>query len=269
MEKKLAVAIIHGIRYHETDFAEPMIKLLQKRINKLGFDAEQVEFIPIHWADVTEPKQLKYFDNALQQGNLDYRVLRKFIVLTLGDASAYQKVSSDENNTYEKIHDIIDKSLQTNDNVNSDTPLVVLAHSLGGHIMSNYIWDKQQQTDPILTSFQQMKTLAGLITFGCNIPLFTFAYDNIEPISFPGSHLNPETKSKAQWLNFYDPDDILGYPLKPINRAYNNLVAEDIAIDVGGLLTAWNPACHDYYWQDKDLIKPTAKYLCDILSAQN
>ena len=84
-------------------------------------------------------------------------------------------------------------------------PLVVLAHSIGGHIMSNYIWDIQKKrpiVEPGANKFERMETLAGIITFGCKIPLFTFALKDIVPITLPGG---------VKWLNYFDPDDVLGY----------------------------------------------------------
>jgi hypothetical protein len=151
-----------------------------------------------------------------------------------------------------------------------DRPLVLLAHSLGGHIMSNYIWDRQKPgASPAGTSsFRKLETLAGMITFGCNIPFFTFAYkkSDIKPIRFPGSKLPPVLDLLARWKNYYDPDDILGYPLQPINQAYSKLV-EDIPINVGGLFTSWNPTSHSKYWTDNDFTKPVAAFLKELLEA--
>lgn len=65
----------------------------------------------------------------------------------------------------------------------------------------------------------------------------------------------------AKWLNYYDPDDVLGYPLKPINAEYRKVVSKDIAINTGGILTSWNPMAHNGYWTDNDFTKPVAKYI--------
>ena len=140
-----------------------------------------------------------------------------------------------------------------------------MAHSLGGHIMSNYIWDMQKSTVTTLSSFEKMDLLAGMVTFGCNIPLFTFAYDNVIPIKFPGDALSAESKSKTKWLNYYDPDDILGYPLKAINAAYENIVDEDVPINVGGIFSSWNPSSHTKYWTDNDFTKPVSKFISTFI----
>jgi len=110
-----------------------------------------------------------------------------------------------------------------------------------------------------------MQTLAGMITFGCNLPLFTFAYRRIEPITFPAKQLPVALRDKAKWLNFFDPDDVLGFPLKPINKAYDAVVTADIDVNVGGIFTNWNPVSHNEYWEDRSMAKPVAEFLCSFL----
>jgi len=54
-----------------------------------------------------------------------------------------------------------------------DKPVIVMAHSMGSVIMSNYIYDRQKKCQPEKygeTKFEQMDTLAGFITFGSPIP---------------------------------------------------------------------------------------------------
>ena len=90
--------------------------------------------------------------------------------------------------------------------------------------------------------FERMEWLVGLVTFGLNLPLFTFAYDPVEAIAFPGGGLPPDEADKARWLNYYDKDDVLGYPLKPISPTYNAIVNED-----------------------NDFTRPVAHFLADFL----
>ena len=104
--------------------------------------------------------------------------------------------------------------------------------------------------------FESMKTVKGFITFGCNIPLFTFALPKIVPITLPAG---------ATWRNYYDPDDVLGYPLKPLSTDYASTVEDDIAVNVGGFFSSWNPMSHTGYWTDNDFTKPVAKFLSGLL----
>ena len=139
-----------------------------------------------------------------------------------------------------------------------------------GFFTDDYIWDMQHpggNPPPGLSPFERMHTLAGMVTFGCNIPLFTFAYTNVVPIVFPAAELpDPgDVRDKAKWLNYFDPDDVLGYPLKSINAAYDAVVDEDIPINVGGLFSSWNPISHTKYWTDNDFTKPAAEFIATFL----
>ena len=175
--------------------------------------------------------------------------------------------------TYDAIHDKVRQALAElyADELDPESPpLIVLAHSLGGHIMSNYIWDTQQAADADLAGlspFEKMESLAGMVTFGCNIPLFLFAYaeDEIEPIEFPAAQLPDDVKAEAKWLNFFDPDDVLGYPLKSINDAYDAIVSADLPINAGSVFSSWNPLSHGGYWTDNDFTNPVADFLAAFL----
>ncbi len=279
MSKDLAVIVIHGMGSQGPGFADDAIEELSEWVEDRNRDPERIAWQPIYWADILEPRQRRYLRDANRNNDLDYLRLRRFVISALGDASAYQKVPASADTTYRRIHDRIRvkvKELYSGDLAATAVPLVVMAHSLGGHIISNYIWDLQNgrifdlvhrpETDLAdLSKFEKMQTLAGMITFGCNIPLFTFAYTKVEPIKFPAPRLRNDLKRKAKWLNFYDPDDVLGYPLKPIGPAYRKVVTRDIAINVGGVFSNWNPASHGGYWTDNDFTKPVADFIVRFL----
>ncbi|MDZ4263133.1 MAG: hypothetical protein U1B30_12490 [Pseudomonadota bacterium] len=266
MAKKLAVLIIHGMGSQEIGFSEKMIEELGRRVNGLGKDSNLIAWKPIFWADILEPKQVAFLREAQANNDMDYIKLRKFVISALSDAVAYQKVDSEKNHTYDLIHRRVKEKIDELFNVDlarKSCPLIILAHSLGGHIMSNYIWDIQNSKTDLtgFSDFEKFEYLAGMITFGCNIPLFTFAYRNVVPIRFPGNKLEAEYVRNAKWLNYYDPDDVLGYPLKQINADYNKVVAEDISINVGGALTSWSPASHSDYWTDDDFTKSVSQFI--------
>lgn len=153
----------------------------------------------------------------------------------LGDASGYRKTSQAYDTSYEEVHQCVRQGLnELRAKVGPDTPLIVLAHSLGGHIFSNYVWDQQKlnQSSCALDPFLGLETFSGFNTFGCNIPLFTFAYDPVVPIRFLGHCLPTPLQTKARWLNVYAPADILGYPLRPLQN-YAQVVTEDCSMPVG------------------------------------
>lgn len=278
MSKKLAVVIIHGMGSHKNElennihlYAKPMIDELEDRIKSQNKDPGQVAWKTIYWANVLETPEIKYFNEMKNKSDVDWITLRKFIITAFGDATGYRKERDSVNGTYQRVHEKIRdaiKELFENDLGSTSVPLIILAHSLGGHMMSNYIYDRQKSAvdaPPVASDFERLHTLAGMVTFGCNIPLFTFAYNPIVPIEFPARQLDDTIKQKSKWLNFYDPDDILGYPLKPIPE-YDAVVNKDIPINVGGILTSWNPVSHTEYWTDNSFTGPVAKFICDFLN---
>jgi len=264
----VAVAVIHGMGNQDRDFAKPLIAELRRRIEKGGKDPARIAWQPIYWADLLDGAELAYFNRAKHQGDLDYQRLRRFVVTAFGDAVAYQQVTSPHNTTYQDIHGRVREAIHelfVEGLGSTPKPLIVLAHSMGGHILSNYLWDAQKACDTEEPSFECMDWLAAIVTFGCNLPLFTFAYSQVEPIQFPPPRLREDLKGKSRWLNYYDPDDILGYPLKPISEGYAEVVTRDIAINAGGVFSSWNPLSHNGYWTDNDFTRPVAGLISSFL----
>lgn len=271
---KLAVAIIHGIGTQpdlrddegQHAFAHSLIAGLRQR---LGAEADQVAFQTLYWASVLDKRQLAFLDNLRDQP-VRWRWLRRIVTLFLGDASGYRKVSQAYDTTYEEVHQCLRSGLNAlRAKVDADTPLVVLAHSLGGHIFSNFVWDQQRintAEECPLDPFLALETLSGLITFGCNIPLFTFAYDPVVPIRFPGHCLTDAVTKQARWLNLYAPADPLGYPLRPLPN-YAAVVAEDRAMPVGPWYKRHTPLSHLGYWDDRGFQRYIAHYLQQLLAA--
>lgn len=98
--------------------------------------------------------------------------------------------------------------------------------------------------------FRRMKMLQCLYTTGCNIPIFVSGHKEIVAIDRP--------VPTFQWYNFFDEDDVLGWPLEPLSESYKNLV-QDISINAGDgvistLVKSWNPFSHNQYWTDKRII---------------
>lgn len=284
MAHKLGVLIVHGMGSQQPDYADAMIEELKSRLGKLNANPNDISWEPVYLAGVLQEKESALWLDLSRQHKLRYKSLRQFIFHALGDAIAYQKVGGIRRDVYAQIHDKIfehivhlKKTLQSSlSSSDGETPIVVMAESLGGYMISNYIWDRQQGYESGKyggNPFFEMKTVAGIVTFGCNIPVFSLAYDQIRCITFPDPALEryfpgrsgEEVRRAAKWLNFYDPDDVLGFPLKPLSPSYNATVTEDVAINVGGILSFWNPLSHLEYWTDSDFTKPVARFLAGIL----
>ncbi len=279
---KVAVLVVHGMGDQKADFADEMITKLH---HELGVARADIVFRTAWWAPILEPQETQLIRTLSRDNDLNYKRLRKFVIHAMGDAVAYQEVPAGQHrtNVYEQIHAFLGEELHqlrmaARDGLPADhpePPLVIVAHSLGCHMISNHVWDLQNgRRDPVADNpFERIKTLAGIVTFGCNIPLFSLAYNKFIPIAFPGTGIREVLKSgtteqqiseAARWLNFYDPDDVLAYPLKPLSNQYAKAVTADIAVNVGGILSSWNPASHMEYWTDRAVVKATAQLIAGI-----
>jgi hypothetical protein len=267
MAPELGVLVVHGIGIQRPDFAKDFITDMQGRLHGLGMAADAVQWQPAYWADLLNGRERDLWDTLSSDNDLDWVTVRKFFLNFFADAIAYQREPGQHPGTYQRIHQRVhDRLVDLRTALGQqDKPLVIIAHSLGSVIMSNYIWDEQHQQGLGTTPLTQMHTLAGFVTFGSPIPLFTLALDDVISITFPPPTLPAPLQPHAQWLNFFDADDVIGYPLKPLSPSYNHAVQEDREINVGNLFTSWNPIAHTAYWTDNDFTAPVAQLLKDLL----
>ena len=272
MKKKVGVLFIHGMGSVADDFAHDAIQELRERITGRGQNRDDIAWESVYWAPILSARESQLWVDLSADNDLNWAKLRKFFTNAFGSVSAYQTSSEGCDNVYDKIHGTVLDSLKELRSKlgGEDKPLLVIAHSLGSVIISNYIWDRQQGKDEARfgsNAFERMETLAGLVTMGTNIPLFTLACDPVVSIKFPPPELPEKFRKGAKWLNMYDSDDALGWPLKPLSLSYADAVTSDMEVNVGNILTSWNPANHAAYWTDDNVIKPAAFLLGSILEA--
>ncbi|MCP5076305.1 MAG: hypothetical protein GY947_23790 [Rhodobacteraceae bacterium] len=274
MTKKLAVAVIHGMgsqgvkrpsNSDEISFSKELYNRVRRKIKPPEFD-ENIAWREIFWADILQSRQQEYYDNIKRQ--VRSHKMRNFVLANLGDAAGYRKTTDANDQIYVRVHDRVNQVIsELEDDVQDDSMLVVIAHSLGGHVMSNYIYDMSKNSDAGLTDFRKMKSLAVFVTFGCNIPVFTFAYpqNQVFPITFPGTNVPADKRLSPWWSNYYDKDDVLGYPLARLSDGYAALHDRnelcDYPINSGGMFASWNPMSHNGYWKDSDFVEPVARLL--------
>ena len=72
----------------------------------------------------------------------------------------------------------------------------------------------------------------------------------------------------AEWINFYDADDVLAFPLKGLSEHYDKAVDEDRSVSVGALLIGMSPVSHVAYWNDKAVMRPIANSLAWLWNAR-
>lgn len=284
MSQKIAVAIIHGVGKQNENFADGMSQEITGRFanhieSKTDNPASELVIEPIYWAPVLQDSEDELWKKLKDGGDMDLLTLRQFLIDFGADAIAYQPTKTDSH-IYEGIHKIFAQKLnKLAEGAGDKAPLCIIAHSLGSVIASNYLYDLQQPSKiPLIVKneiannpLENGETFTSFYTFGSPIAIWSLRYTGFgKPISVPSPKLQDNyPKLTGEWLNFYDKQDILGYPLKTLNGDYKINVAEDREVNVGGIFTSWNPASHMAYWTDNDITKPIAKSLANVWEAIN
>lgn len=279
MANHIAIAVVHGMGSADQHYSVELKHRVTEAFLKADKHHHEETLIwqEVYWGDLVQAQHARTLQAVNYKNDLAYPGLRELFVDYLGTSLAYRPQSGYP--LYPLLHARIKEQLAKlagHRRVdNHRTPLVVLAHSFGSVIMSNYIYDLQIEQARIggwlsgLSPFEQFHSFAGFITFGS--PLAVYAdqpgdFDRAIRVHGPG--LPESQQARVRWLNFYDKDDIVAYPLKGINSAYAKAVSDDIEINVGSAATSWNPGCHNGYWEDPDFYKPVAQYLSELYGAR-
>lgn len=305
MVQPVAIVFVHGIHTFAPGYHAGMQAAIEARLPKHIRDA--VTFRSVFWAERVRQRQKEYLDEVARKQLFPVTAYRSLVVQGLGDAAAYQKTKSFRNSCYYEIQSDVRAVLETLDGDGlPDRPLIFIGHSLGCHIISSFIWDVNtiknwddsrlaEEGEDIRefahylkngSPFRRLDTLAGLVMMGSNMPLFTFTFGpgRILPITtsrdpsdtpaFPGKHIGPELRARARWLNYYSRNDLLGYPLKPLNGAYaNEPLLDDIEVASEGLLfrglgylsqplVAYH--AHTGYWHNRRVVRGTADLITSL-----
>jgi len=280
MSHPLAIAFIHGIGRTAPGYSAWMQRALTRRFARLaGPDAAhppQLVFEEVNWTAGLQSREDRLWERLLPDGPMRYRSLRRFMVDFAGDAIAYQPAPSDRT-TYDAVHRLVAGCLaRLAERAGARAPLCVIAHSLGTVIASNYLYDLMKEESSFMgpsvreilndTPLERGETLALFHTMGSPIALWSLRFPSFgEPLLLPASALSRHhPRLKPAWINVYDPDDVIGYPLQALNSAYRAAVTEDRPVDVGSLLTRWNPLSHVGYWNNGGVADGIAKSLAEV-----
>lgn len=288
MSQKIAVAVIHGIGKANPEFADKnnperfaggIARKLKAQFARLLGEDEQaadskLEIEAIYWAPVLQDPQDELW-RRLQVDKLSNSFgLREFIFHSLADSIGYQITPSDRE-IYDKVHACISETLKTlSGTAGPKAPLCIIGHSLGSAIASNYIWDLQNEHMHIEigdTPLEQGETLALFYTFGSQIAFWRLRHTDFgTPVTIPSPKFSGHYPNFAgEWINFYDRDDVLGFPIKLINDKYKLAVKEDKEVNAGPLTTNWTPLSHNGYWTDDEVNKPIAETLARMWKSIN
>lgn len=211
-----------------------------------------------------------------------YPTLRWVAVHYLGDAVAYQ-VNTGERELYDQVHAVLARTLgELADEAGDDAPLCVIAHSLGTVVASNFFYDLQVRhgrtgspARPLVkaetaaalrdTPLGRGETLTHLYTMGSPLALWsgrlsTFGDPLLVPDPASAGH-HPQLVGAGEWVNIHDPDDVVSWPLKPLNSAYDKAVTEDREVSITPWWLGWTPLVHPGYWNDAQVMEPIGKSL--------
>ena len=251
---RLGILTLHGMGNVGPDFD----KVLQEELRQRWSPSirNDIAFQSLHYHPEMQGEQEATLERMNNAHRLRWDKLRAFFIYAFSDATTYHLFPEKPDSVYQKVHNVIKKGVEElHDRLESpNNPIVIIAQSLGAQIVSNYIWDLQQRKgiwqieEP--SDIHQLKSLKLIITTGCNIPIFVAGLETITPIQ--------KTHDDFRWLNFFDEDDVLGWPLKPLSKDYEDLV-EDRPIQAGT-----TPLSHIRYWRDRDFLNPAAIQIEDL-----
>mgnify|MGYP002621560432 CR=1 FL=1 len=265
MEKEVALITLHGMGEYKPNYYD---KLHEKLSKSMGEDWARVSFAAVQYQPILQNHQNDIWQR-MNKYPLDGSILRRFLLFGFSDAGSLEhSARSSVSDQYIKVQREIIRALDEVyvDLQDHNKPVIVIAQSLGCQVISNYLWDAahglvvfrgmEPDAQKHQKIFRRLKSCSNLITTGCNIPMFVGGLDPIQAI--------PKPNDSFKWDNYFDRDDVLGWPLSPLSESYDQLVT-DHEINAGGIFSSWNPWSHGKYWTDKQIIKPLIRKLRQYL----
>lgn len=260
--KELALITLHGMGKVKTSYYSELEEMLKSRLKEKW---TRVSFQNVQYAPILQAPEDALWASmvANPENELDGIKLRQFFLFGFGDAGSLEHSAQTDKQQYIEVQREIQKALDhalLDFDGDTKKPIVIIAQSLGCQVVSNYLWDAQHGTNIFSepsadaserTGFRALKSLTNLVTTGCNIPLFIAGLTDRKCFAKPNDSF--------VWDNFYDPDDVLGWPLKQLGPTYS--IVRDHPINSGGMLSSWNIASHGGYWSDTDVVSPLADIL--------
>ena len=287
MTKKAALLTLHGMGEIDYDYYKSLHKRLSGRPDAL---MERVAFQAVNFQTILQPNQDADCANKLKKAEaLEYHGLRQFLLFGISDAAGLESRRDQPGSAYEDAQlEIARKLYAVRSEMEGDVPVVAIAQSLGGQLLSCYLYDAQKagaggsgagmwrnidafapritgHATPLTRDekrFLAGASLAGIVTTGCNIPIFVAAHKKMDIRAIMPPSIG------FRWLNFYDRHDPLGWPLQPLGGGYEVLV-EDREINAARGLLDWlksfTPMSHLAYWEDDNVVDALAGMLTEAM----
>lgn len=283
---KAALITIHGMGETQSDYADDLISRVDAKLGDA--DAADVSFQTIYYQRELQDNQDKLWQRSVQAQRLGWQWLRRTLLFNFSDAIGLEAGKDETHSSYHTTQLEIAKALlDARKQMAGNGPIVVIAQSLGGQVFSCYLYDAQraqraEQGQGTLPGAGIWRDIAGslgrpvgdeekaylrgssvsaLLTTGCPIPVFVAAHRqmSIRPIARPNEAF--------EWHNYFDLQDVLGWPLQPLSPEYDKLVS-DHSINAGNLLTSWNPLSHRGYWSDRVVLDAVVGQLRRAMARQ-
>ncbi|WP_425667189.1 hypothetical protein ACPUEJ_21735 [Vibrio tubiashii] len=255
MANKFGILTLHGMGNQEDTYH---VKFISRVAKELGVDKESIPVESVYYHTQMQENQEAMWKRMTAGHDLDVRKTRQFMLFSFSDAANIQDYSTPESLGSVVTKCVHDKFNTLLEEIDSDGVVVIVAQSLGNQVFSNYVWDIQNKKgifrpggEDAEAAREKLKRVRIWFSTGNNMPLFVSGLhqDSIKSIKKPSDDF--------EWWNFFDVDDALGWPLKPMEGGYTNaLNITDFEINTGMTLLS-----HKYYWKDRDFIEP----LCDKL----
>jgi hypothetical protein len=222
MSSAIQIVGIHGIGVQDDDFYDVLRKNLAKELSDLGITDSEIR--GVMYADIAQANEDALWAR-IDEKTIALDSVRRFLLFYFGDAGVYGFKPGEKDSSYKKIHMRLAEELAAAlGELTDDGSLVVLAQSFGAHVFSDFIWD-HQKGKPVKKVPNLLSRLKLLVTTGCNLPLFVGGMKDVTPFGKPNDAF--------RWINYYDKDDVLGWPLKPLSPAYEQLVEQDVIVNAG------------------------------------
>ncbi|MDA3930012.1 MAG: hypothetical protein PF541_13765 [Prolixibacteraceae bacterium] len=188
---------------------------------------------------------------------------RRQVLEGFGDAVVFDRDPANANSSYKKIHNYIKDSIETIHDLMQnydESILVVLAGSMAVYIINCYVWDADNnkgifETTPA-TNKNNLRDLNYMASIGCNIPIYVSDIPENKIIAID------RRNAEFTWDNYYDKNDVLGWPLKPLSPTYNALITRDEQINTGSYVGS-----HIRYWDDNSFTRPFSEKLVELFGS--
>ncbi len=259
--------------YFDKEFTKCKTRLLN-RVNKIENLKNKVIVKDITWSEFMDPilekMKEKYEMGAKNQKKSflfkksvpGWSGVKSFLFDCFGYPIMYLLYKENNKPLFEKVNEkFLDELKRHAAELGGNVNLVIFAHSLGA-IITYYFLSYLQESRNI-ASFKETKTplergetLRFLYTSGNPLPLVTVLLSN--PKFGKPIEVN-------KWVNFYNKNDYLAYPIGVINEEYAKRSENarkntypmiiDKEVFSGGILRGWGPMSHACYFSDKKIIR--------------